>query len=287
MEWVEVRGRTVEVAVAAALDELGLDKERAEIEVIQEPEKGFLGLGSQDAIVRVKPKPRRRRRRGGGQRSRQGAQGQQKSKRSQATRSSPAPKSSAKPKNKQKAAPKTENRRKARPKSENQPKKEEAAVTEVDPEEQAQVVEGFLLGLLEALGLEGQVTTATEDDIVMADVQGEQTEALIGQRGSIMQAVHELTRTVVQRRTKAPVRLRLDIAGYVQRRREALAIYAGRLAEQVKEDGQEVMLEPMNAADRKVIHDAVSEIDGVRTFSEGEEPQRSVVLAPSEADDAN
>ena len=160
-------------------------------------------------------------------------------------------------------------------------------MTEVDPEEQAQVVEGFLTGLLDALGLEGQVTTSTEEDIVMADVQGEQTEALIGQRGSIMQAVHELTRTVVQRRTKAPVRLRLDIAGYVQRRREALAIYAGRLAEQVKEDGQEIMLEPMNAADRKVIHDAVSEIDGVRTFSEGEEPQRSVVLAPAEAQDAD
>ena len=284
MEWVEVKGRTVEIAVAAALDELGLDKDRAEIEVIQEPEKGFLGLGAQDAIVRVKPKPRRRRRRGG-QRSRQGRQSQQKSK--QATGSPAARKSSPKPKSQQKAAPKTDNRRKARPKSQKQPKKEEAAVTEVDPEEQAQVVEGFLTGLLDSLGLEGQVTTSTEDDIVMADVQGEQTEALIGQRGSIMQAVHELTRTVVQRRTKAPVRLRLDIAGYVQRRREALAIYAGRLAEQVKEDGQEIMLEPMNAADRKVIHDAVSEIDGVRTFSEGEEPQRSVVLAPEEAEDAD
>ncbi|MFQ5966041.1 MAG: RNA-binding cell elongation regulator Jag/EloR [Acidimicrobiia bacterium] len=262
MEWVEVKGRTVEVAVDAALKELGLDRERADIEVIQEAEKGFLGIGSQYAIVRVKPKPRRRRRRGS-QRDRDQKKPRQK-------RSPPA--EGKEPRKPKKARPKTES------------KKEEAVVTEVDPQEQAQVVEGFLAGLLEALGLEGDVKTETEDDIVKADVQGEQTEALIGPRGSIMQAVHELTRTVVQRRTKHPVRLRLDIAGYVQRRREALAIYAGRLAEQVQEDGQEIMLEPMNAADRKVIHDAVSDIEGVRTYSEGEEPHRSVILAPDDSD---
>ena len=74
--------------------------------------------------------------------------------------------------------------------------------------------------------------------------------------------------------------MRLDIAGYSARRREALKIYAGRLAETVKEDGREAMLEPMNAADRKVVHDAIAEIDGVRSFSEGEDPNRSVVVAP-------
>jgi spoIIIJ-associated protein len=76
--------------------------------------------------------------------------------------------------------------------------------------------------------------------------------------------------------------MRLDIAGYAARRREALKIYAGRLAESVKEDGREAMLEAMNAADRKVVHDAIAEIDGVRSFSEGEEPNRSVVVAPTD-----
>jgi spoIIIJ-associated protein len=73
--------------------------------------------------------------------------------------------------------------------------------------------------------------------------------------------------------------MRIDIAGYRERRREALRIYTGKLATQVIEERDEVMLEPMNAADRKVIHDAVADMDGVRSFSEGEEPRRAVVLS--------
>ncbi|MDH5421397.1 MAG: single-stranded DNA-binding protein, partial [Acidimicrobiia bacterium] len=75
-------------------------------------------------------------------------------------------------------------------------------------------------------------------------------------------------------------RIRLDIAGYRERRREALAIYAERLGQRVLEDGAELQLEPMNAADRKVIHDSVAEIAGIRSYSEGEEPRRFVVLGP-------
>ncbi len=266
MDWVEVRGRSVHVAVAAGLEELGLSSEdQADIEVIQEPEKGFLGIGGQDAIVRIKPKPRRRRRRGGRHRRQ-------------------PDKKAAEPKSQRKGSQAKPQDRK--PTAKAPAPKEEVAVTEVDPGEQAQVVVGFLNGLLEALGLEGTVSSNVDEDIVMVDVEGEQTEALIGPRGSIMQAIHEVSRTVVQRQTKHPVRLRLDIAGYTQRRREALAIYAGRLAEQVKAEGQEIILEPMNSADRKVIHDAIAEVEGVRTYSEGEEPHRSVVVAPQEPTDS-
>jgi spoIIIJ-associated protein len=81
---------------------------------------------------------------------------------------------------------------------------------------------------------------------------------------------------------QAGAKIRLDIAGYNERRREALRIYAGRLASKVLEDGGEVMLEPMNSAERKVVHDAIGEIDGVRSYSEGEEPRRSVVVAKEE-----
>ena len=103
----------------------------------------------------------------------------------------------------------------------------------------------------------------------------------MGRKGAVVQAVHELTRTVIQRKTFGAPRMRLDIAGYGARRREALKIYATRLAETVAEEGRESMLEPMNASDRKVVHDAISEIDGVRSFSECEDPNRSVVVAPS------
>jgi spoIIIJ-associated protein len=148
--------------------------------------------------------------------------------------------------------------------------------------EQAEIVREFLAGLVDAFGLEGEVKTRVEGDIIYAEVTGDQTEALVGPKGVILDAVMELCRTMVHRHSQAGARLRLDIAGYAERRREALRIYARRLAEKVVADGGEVMLEPMNPADRKVVHDTVADIDGVRSFSEGEDPERSVVIAPDD-----
>ncbi len=147
--------------------------------------------------------------------------------------------------------------------------------------EQATVAEEFIKGVLAAFGLEGTVSSRVEDDTVYLDVSGEQTEALVGGKGAVMQALLEVSRTVVQRSTSSAPRMRLDINGYAERRRQALRIYTIKLAERVLADGGEVMLEPMNAADRKVVHDTVAEIDGIRSFSEGEDPDRAVVIAPS------
>ncbi len=150
---------------------------------------------------------------------------------------------------------------------------------EVDRGEQAEMVKDFLVGLLDAFGLEGDVECKVEEDIILANITGEQTEALVGPKGAILQSIMELSRTIVQRKSQAGARIRLDIGGYTERRREALRIYTGRLVEKVTEEGGEMMLEPMNAADRKVVHDAAADLGGVRTFSEGEEPRRSVVIA--------
>lgn len=147
-----------------------------------------------------------------------------------------------------------------------------------DRDEQAGIVKEFLEGLLDALGLEGDVAVRVEDDTIYVDVTGTQTEALVGTKGATMASVLELSRTVVQRKSQANARIRLDIAGYAARRREALQIYARRLADKIREEGGEIMLEPMNAAERKIVHDVIVEIDGVRTFSEGQEPNRSVVI---------
>jgi spoIIIJ-associated protein len=148
-----------------------------------------------------------------------------------------------------------------------------------DRDQQADVAREFLEGLIDAYGLEGEVNTSVEDEVVIVDVQGDQTEALVGVRGVVRSAIHELTRTVLQRYSKDTARLRLDIAGYAERRRKALAIYAAQLIEQLMEEGGEIMLEPMSPADRKVIHDAASEHDGVVSYSEGEAPRRFVVLS--------
>lgn len=287
MEYVEVRGKTVDVAVEAALQELGIDRERADIEVIQEPEKGFLGMGGKDAVVRVKArsqKRRRRRRRGGDERKEAGEGSKPRSQdrderdrsrrneRPNRNRDGGNAKTSGAPRSDSRRGP---NRESSRPRSD-QPKKE---ATEVSIEEQAPVVESFLKGLVESFGLEGQVSVTIDDDVIVADVSGPQTEAMVGPRGSTIEAIHELTKTVLQRQTQASARVRLDVAGYAERRRQALAIYADQLIDQVLQEGGEVMLEPMSAGDRKTIHDAVAQREGVRSYSEGEAPQRFVVIA--------
>lgn len=298
MDWVEVQGSTVDVAVAAALKELQLSSpDEVTIEVLQEPKSGFLGVGSQDALVKVTPKPqqkpRRRRRRRSSNRSDKAPnqQKQQKQQKSSAGKGKGKGGGGSKTRGRsQKASAKnsTEQRKGsgnnggAKP-STAAPKEsrvDEASERSVTVEEQAEVASEFLEGLLDAFGLEGEVTTKVEDEILFIDVSGDQTEALVGAKGAIMQSVLELTRTVIQRKTFGAPRMRMDIAGYAERRREALRIYTGKLVEKVLADKGEIMLEPMNPADRKVIHDAVAEHDGVRSFSEGEDPHRSVVIAP-------
>jgi len=294
VEWVEVKGASVELAVQAALEELGIeDADRAEINVLQEPKPGFLGIGRLDAVVRVKPQ-----RKGRGGRSGRGRQRKRKAPRNAGSqRGSTPPKDrgktrggAAQAKARQAGSKPGGGSRSGRGRKQQarQGRRAEGQVKTVSGDgrdgealgtQQAEVVREFLDGLLKEFGLEGAVESGFDGKIVRADITGEQTQALIGQKASIMHAVHELTRTIVQRKTARGCRLRLDIAGYGEKRRKALGIYAGQLAEQVLDEGGEVMLEPMNAVDRKVVHDAVAAIDGVRSYSEGKEPRRSVVIS--------
>jgi len=296
VEWVEVRGPSVEKAVEAALTELGLEsRDEADVEVMQEPQRGgFLGLRGQDAVVRVKRKERsgtgggRTRRttrsgNGSGGRSASPKPAEGGSRKEAAPR---APRESQARNSGSRAAatprPAATSRPAERPKPKERaprPPRDDDDREETPIEEQSADIRRFLVGLLAAFGLEGEVKERIEDGAIHIDVVGEQTEALVGPKGSIVQAALELCRTIVQRRTMDGAKIRLDIAGYTERRREALRIYTTRLADKVKAEGGEVMLEPMNAADRKVVHDTVAEIDGVRSFSEGEEPRRSVVIA--------
>ena len=106
---------------------------------------------------------------------------------------------------------------------------------------------------------------------------------LIGARGATLQAIQDLTRTVVQRQTGAAYgRLLVDVLGYRKKRRDALERFAREQAEQVRSSGTRRVLEPMGAADRKVVHDAINTIEGVSTTSEGEEPRRRVVILPAD-----
>lgn len=142
----------------------------------------------------------------------------------------------------------------------------------------------FLTGLVQAFGLDASVSTATVDDHYdEVRVDGADLGLLIGQKAATLDAVQELSRVVAQRRSggRGESRLRVDIAGYRQRRREALERFAIKLADEVRATGVVKALEPMSSADRKVVHDIVGTLDGVSTSSEGEDPRRRVVISPS------
>lgn len=296
MDYVEVRGKSVDVAIQAALEELGIDRDRAEIEIIQEPEKGFLGMGGKEAVVRVsaKPKQRRRRRRRGGRGDDEGSSsggkssGDQKSEKSQKGSKDRGNRSrNDRDRNRSRDNQRSSGDRQSGDRSSGSGSGHKNAKQEetVSIEEQTPVVTSFLEGLVAAFGLEGEVAVHVDDDVIVADVTGPQTEAMVGPRGSTIEAIHELTKTVLQRQTQSSARVRLDIAGYAERRRQALSIYAGQLIDQVLSEGGEVMLEPMSAGDRKTIHDTVAQREGVRSYSEGEAPQRYVVIAADKSGD--
>ena len=152
----------------------------------------------------------------------------------------------------------------------------------VPVERQAEVATGFTAGLVEAFGAQAQVSNVIDDEgTITVNIDGSDLGLLVGPRGVTLNAVEELVKAVVQRETGGHgARLHVDVGGYRAKRREALADFTRKLAQQAIDSGEDQVLEPMQAPDRKVVHDTVGEIDGVETTSEGEDPRRYVVIRP-------
>ncbi len=148
-------------------------------------------------------------------------------------------------------------------------------------EEQVDLVGTFVRGVVERFGFDATTTTRVEEDRLYVDVAGEDLGLLIGPRGATLDALQELARTVVQRRgDERALRVVVDVAGFRARRAAALESFTRRRAAEVLESGVAEALEPMSAADRKIVHDTVSGIEGLETGSEGIEPKRFVVIRP-------
>lgn len=158
------------------------------------------------------------------------------------------------------------------------PEQDGAAIERPDPATVLAVAEEFVSGLLESLGLKAEVAGELQGETAVVEVTGADLGLLIGRRGQTLEALQELSRTVVQRRLRARVRLLVDVEGYRARRRESLAEYARAMAQRAKERGTEIELEAMNAYERKIVHDSVAEVDGASSFSEGDEPNRRVIV---------
>ena len=219
MEEIRRSAPSVEEAVEAALGELGVSEQEVEVEVLQEPRQGLLGLGAQPAEVLVRVRRR---------------------------------------------APE---------------------VSEEDLEEQGEVAAEFLEGLLTRMGVSASVEPNLEGGTMYVDVLGEDPDdedigLLIGRHGQTLEALQELTRVVVGQRLAMRSRVVVDVEDYKRRQRSRLAARAKEIAKRVARTGREEELEPMNAFERKVVHDAVAEIAGVESSSRGEDPERRVVVRP-------
>lgn len=277
MEWVETTGRTVEEAKELALDQLGVDELDAEFEVLEEARLGLFGRLRSEARVRArvrptKPRPKedrrdRRRRRGtlasgtdddeAGSAGGGGANGESVAGSGSGSNGGGETVSGT--------------------------NVEKGEGEDATLEEQAELARSFVAGLVDRFGTGAMVDVRLiDDDTVEVDVTGPDLGLLIGPKGSTLAALQELTRTVVQRQTGGRTgRIVVDVAGYRERRREALERFTQQVAADVRATGTRRVLEPMTPADRKIVHDTVNEMEGVTTASEGEEPRRRVVILPA------
>ena len=277
MEWVETTGRTIEEAKNAALEMLGVDVDDAEFEIIEEPKPGLFGRTRGEARVRARVRPTqvrpkterrdRRRREGGRENSRENGE-----KRSGGNGNGRSQGGERKPRAEREARP---------PREPRAPREERPKGDPVDPAVVGAQAVSFLEGLTSAFGLSGKVVLVREDEEMEVQINGEDLGLLVGPKGNTLLALQDLTRVVAQRRLgDHDTRLRVDVAGYRERRRDALSRFAKKVASDVIETGQSRVLEPMASADRKVVHDTLAEIDGVTTRSRGEDPYRQIVVEP-------
>jgi spoIIIJ-associated protein len=295
MEWVETTAKTVEAAKEAALDQLGVAADEAEFEVLDEPRPGLFGRTRGEGRVRariipaqVRPKQERRRR---------GAKDKPKGK-GGADRT-PEPDASTKVQSTDEPtvaadepinsgdggrAPQPK-RRNDRPSNKSQEKtmsNDEREPSPVSPQEVGDAAVSFMDGLVSAFGAEGASELEVEGTELDVRVGGDSLGLLVGPGGRTLNAIQDLARVSAQRRLgDHETRLRIDVAGYRARRSEALQRFAVDVAASVRESGESRALEPMTSADRKVIHDALNEEDGVASRSEGDDPNRRIVVVPA------
>lgn len=150
-------------------------------------------------------------------------------------------------------------------------------------EQEGEIAADYLEGLLDIADLDGDIDMDVEADRASVSIVSESArdlQKLVGRDGEVLEALQELTRLAVHRETGDRSRLMLDIGGFRAKKREELTALGAKAAEDVKSSGEALKLDPMTPFERKVVHDAVAAA-GLRSESEGEEPQRFVVVLPA------
>jgi spoIIIJ-associated protein len=147
--------------------------------------------------------------------------------------------------------------------------------------QEGDIAADYLERLLDIVDYDGDIDLDVENGRAIVAIVGSGLRSLVGTRGETLEALQELTRLAVAQKTGTRSRLMLDVSGHRQERRNDLTALAQDTAARVLESGEPARLTPMNPFERKVVHDAITAIDGVRSESEGEEPNRRVVVVPA------
>ncbi|MGH3251717.1 MAG: protein jag [Trebonia sp.] len=147
-------------------------------------------------------------------------------------------------------------------------------------EEDGEIAADYIEGLLDIADLDGDIDMDVEGDRAVVSVVGATLDELVGDDGEVLEALQELTRLAVHRRTGNRARLMLDVGGFRAQRRTELTELGRSVAEEVSQSGESKKLQAMSPFERKIIHDAVA-LAGLRSESEGEEPNRRVVVFPA------
>jgi spoIIIJ-associated protein len=150
----------------------------------------------------------------------------------------------------------------------------------MEMEEKTITPKGIVVDIVNLMNLRSRVTSWEDEEEIHVDVWGEDLGILIGRGGATLQALQGLVSTIVRRHSCEERRIVIDVERYKERRRQKLREYAERMAEKARTTKRPIRLEPMTPRERKIIHDALKDIAGVQSKSEGEDPQRRVVISP-------
>ncbi len=293
MEWVEITGKTIEEAVEGALDQLGVDETELEYEVLDEPKAGLFGRVRGEARIKARVKPatprgKDERRRKPSKASEAAAAAVGASGNEGVSDEPPAARTPPKRVSKSASAARSSESRSSEARAPRPPRSTEPRTPRVPGEPVAldavaAAAALFLTGFFHAANLEVEISNRRIDDETLeVRVDGQGLGVLVGPKGTTLLALQELVRTHVHHATEGRSgRLMLDVAGYREKRRIALTAFTAQVAEAVLTSGERRAMEPMSAVDRKVIHDAVHDIDGISSISEGEDPDRRVILLPA------
>lgn len=254
---IRVSAKTVDDAITEALIQLGVTSDRLEYEVIEKGSAGFLGIGMKQAVIEARRKPEP----------------------VAEVKEETIPVEEVKPSvvKEQVSEPVQE---KQEEKAEEEPARKKATELAEVSDEAIKAVEAFLNDTLKAMDMDVEIVSEVDSEGALSvEMKGSNMGILIGKRGQTLDALQYLANRVANKHQDGYVRVKLDTENYRARREETLRHLAKNIAFKVKRTRRAVSLEPMNPYERRIIHAAVSEIEGVTSQSKGEEPWRKVIIS--------